>query len=107
MGESQNSSSEMLRLKLDTFKKANAILTHIQQYSSAYQITSMPEWLSSVIRCSKTLSAKISLVSTETFLSILSSSKTRGNDPIKKLQDLIVNQDGNLMISGAGASNIY
>jgi hypothetical protein len=97
----------MLRLKLDTFKKASGILTHIQQYSSAYQITTMPDWLSSVIRCSKTLSAKISLVSTETFLSILSASSSRSNDPIKKLQTLIVNQDGDIMLSGPGSQNIY
>lgn len=30
MGEYQNNSSEMLRLKLETFRKSSAILTHIQ-----------------------------------------------------------------------------
>jgi len=61
----------MLKLRLDTFRKASEILTHIQQYSSIYSITDMPEWLISVIDCSKTQNSKIALVSTGTFLNIL------------------------------------
>ena len=103
MGEYQNNSSEMLRLKLETFRKSSAILTHIQQYQSADQISTMPDWLAAVIRCSKTPSAKIALVSTETFLSILSAPSSRSQDPIIKLQNLIVNQEDGLMVMGGGA----
>ena len=60
----------------------------------------MPEWLTSVIRCAKTSNTKIALVSTETFLNILGKKSTRGGDPIKKLQDLIVNQGEGQMILG-------
>jgi|NOAtaT_6_FD_contig_21_1587114_length_546_multi_2_in_0_out_0_2 hypothetical protein len=52
----------------------------------------MPTWLQSVIECSKTFSAKIALVSTETFLNILDAkeSKSNSNDPMKKLRSLIL-----------------
>lgn len=53
----------------------------------------MPEWLKMVIECSKAKRAKIVLVSIETFLNILSKQATP-EDPVKKLQNLIVMQDG-------------
>lgn len=50
----------------------------------------MPQWLNSVIECSKTRKAKLALVSTETFINILTKNCTRSNDPVLKLQNLIV-----------------
>lgn len=45
----------------------------------------MPEWLKTVIECSKTKRAKIVLVSIETFLNILSKECSNPEDPLVKL----------------------
>ena len=85
-------SPEAIKLKLDTFKKASEILNKIQKYSDIQGLTEMPTWLQSCIECSKTLSAKIALVSTETFLNILDAKESQGNqnDPMRKLRSLIL-----------------
>lgn len=57
----------------------------------------MPEWLKMVIECSKTKRAKIVLVSIETFLNILSK-QCSPDDPVKKLQNLIVYYDKNIKV---------
>ncbi len=87
-----DNSPEAIKLKLDTFKKASQILNKIQKYSDIEGLNEMPTWLQSVIECSKTFSAKIALVSTETFLNILDAkeSKSNSNDPMKKLRSLIL-----------------
>lgn len=98
---------ELFKLKLDTFTKASQILTQIQEFSSIYHQSLMPEWLISVINCSKTKRAKIALISTETFLNIISKKCTWENDPVNKLQDLIVKSgfEGMSIEGVAGASN--
>jgi hypothetical protein len=58
----------------------------------------MPEWLKIVIECSKTKRAKIVLVSIETFLNILSKECTTPDDPLKKLQSIIVRYDPSIKI---------
>ncbi len=75
--DGQPQSSELLKLKLDTFKRASQILNKIQQYSNIYQLNQMPEWLTTVIECSKKAIAKLAIVSTETFLYILDTSDGR------------------------------
>jgi hypothetical protein len=68
----------------------------------------MPKWLTSVIKCSKTMSAKIALVSADTFLKILEKKCTLLNDPVRKLQYLIMNSgDGMRVVDTMGARNIY
>ena len=68
----------------------------------------MPKWLISVIKCSKTMSAKIALVSADTFLKIPEKQCTFSNDPIRKLQYLIMNSgDGVRVVDTMGARNIY
>jgi len=50
---------------------------------------------------------KIALVSTETFLTILSKECTRQGDPVKKLQNLIVNSAyDSSSISNSGGSEL-
>lgn len=87
-----DNSPEAIKLKLDTFRKASQILNKIQKYSDIEGLNEMPAWLQSVIECSKTFSAKIALVSTETFLNILDAKETLSNshDPMKKLRSLIL-----------------
>ena len=68
----------------------------------------MPKWLTSVIKCSKTMSAKIALVSADTFLKILEKQCKLPNDPVRKLQYLIMNSgDGVRVVDTMGARNIY
>ena len=74
-----DNSPEAIKLKLDTFKKASETLNKIQKYSDISDLSEMPPWLQSVIECSKTLSAKIALVSTETFLNMLDAKESQSN----------------------------
>ena len=66
----------------------------------------MPQWMASVIKCSKTRRVKIALVSTETFLTILSKECTRKGDPVKKLQNLIVNSAYDAVSYSSGGSEL-
>lgn len=68
----------------------------------------MPEWLDMVIECSKTKKAKIVLVSIETFLGIISKDCESNKDPIKKLQNFIVNNSKpNSAIEQSSSKKIY
>lgn len=68
----------------------------------------MPKWLTSVIKCSKTMSAKIALVSTDTFLNILEKQCTLPNDPVRKLQYMIMNSGDGVRVSDTiGVRSIY
>lgn len=62
--------------------------------------------MASVIKCSKTRRVKIALVSTETFLTILSKECTRPGDPVKKLQNLIVNSAYDSVSYSSGGSEL-
>lgn len=92
--------NEMFKIRFDTFKKSSQILNHIQKYSYTSDLIQMPEWLKIVIECSKTKRAKIVLVSIETFLNILSKECTQQDDPLKKLQNIIVRYDPSIKVDG-------
>jgi len=96
--------NEMFKIRFDTFKKSSQILNHIQKYSYTYDLHQMPEWLKIVIECSKTKRAKIVLVSIETFLNILSKECSGPDDPLKKLQNIIVRYEPGIKVEG---SSIY
>jgi len=98
MNLAEEESLEIFKLRFDTFTNSSRILFRIQKYSDLYTIKEMPEWLKMVVECSKikTRKAKVVLVSIETFLNILTKKTDNSEDPIKYLQQLIVNFDSSV-----------